>query len=80
MLAAVVDTEALLDVIVASLAAGLLVTAAFSLAIMGAVRFADHRRENRMVQAGAFLLLVGVAVAVCLGSVAFGIVVMTTKD
>ena len=46
ILATVVDWEALLDVVVASLVAGVGVTITFSLAIYGATRFAEVRRDG----------------------------------
>ena len=53
MIATVVDWAALRDVVVASLVAGVGVTVAFSLAILGATRFADMRRDERVVGAWA---------------------------
>ena len=46
VIATVVDWAALRDVVVASLAAGVGVTVAFSLAILGLTRFADMRRDG----------------------------------
>lgn len=63
--ATVVDWEALLDAAVASLVAGIVVTLAASLAILGASTFADAQREERYGVA-----VVGAAVAV-IGLLAF---------
>lgn len=79
VLGAVVDTGALLKVIAASLAAGVGVTAAFSLAIAGVVRFSDLRRDGRPLEAGLFALVGGLALAASLGAVALGIFVMARK-
>ena len=54
VIATVVDWAALRDVVVASLAAGVGITVAFSLAILGLTRFADMRRDERVVGAWAF--------------------------
>jgi hypothetical protein len=79
LLAAIVDTKALGKVIVASLIAGIGVTVAFALTIVGATRFADLRRDDRSLEAGLFAVLATVALAVSVGIVVLGIVVMTSK-
>ena len=75
----IVDTKALLDVIWVSLAAGVGGTAAFSLALVGATRFSDMRRGGHRVEAFTFAALTGVAVAVCLGTVALGLIAIVSK-
>ena len=47
LLASVVDGEALLDTVIASVVAGVGVTVVFSFAILGAAIFGDARREGR---------------------------------
>lgn len=79
LLATVVDTSALAKVVLYSLVGAIGVTTAFSLAILGAVRFADMRRDDRSIEAGAFALLAAVATAASLGAVVIGIVVMMSK-
>ncbi|MDP8943541.1 MAG: hypothetical protein M3N16_05420 [Actinomycetota bacterium] len=79
VLGAIVDTGALLKVIVASLVAGVGVTAVFSLAIAGVVRFTDLRRDGRPLEAAAFALVGSVALAASVGTVALGIAVMVRK-
>ena len=54
VIATVVDWTALRDVVVASLAAGVGIMVAFSFAILGLARFADMRRDERVVGAWAF--------------------------
>jgi hypothetical protein len=79
VLGAVVDTAALLKVVLASLAAGLGVTATFSVAIAGAALLAEMQREGRLAAAigwGAVLTLGLVASG---GAVAVGLIVMTSK-
>jgi hypothetical protein len=79
MFATLVDWSALGKVVVASLIAGIGITVAFALAILGATRFADMRRDARPIEAGAFAVVAAVALAACLAAIIVGIVVMTTK-
>ena len=79
VLGSVVDTGALLKVIAASAAAGLGVTVVFSIAIAGAVRFTDFRRDGRPLEAGVFALVAAVALAAFVAAVALGIFVLTRK-
>lgn len=73
------DGRALLEVVWASLVAGIGVTAAFALAILGTSRFGDTRRDGRPVEAAAFALMTVAALAACAAAVVLGIVAMTTK-
>jgi hypothetical protein len=77
--AAVVETKELLQTVLASVIAGVGVTVVFSVAIWGAARFADLRRDERPLAAGAAATLAGVALAATLAAIVFGIVVMTSK-
>ena len=79
MIATVVDWAALRDVVVASLAAGVGVTVAFSFAIMGLTRFADMRRDDRAVEAWAYAGLAIVGLAASATAVIYGIILMTSK-
>lgn len=78
LLATVVDGRALLETVIASLVAGVGVTVAFSLAILGAALFGDARRDGREVAAVGAASLTVVALAACGAAIAFGIVVMTS--
>lgn len=78
-MAVIVETKDLLQTIAASLIAGIGVTVVFSIAIWGAARFVDLNRNERPLAAGAAATLAGLALALTLASVAFGIVVMTRK-
>lgn len=78
-MATIVETGDLVKTVVASLVAGVGVTAIFSMAIWGAARFADLNREGRSLAAGAAAALGALALAATLAAVAFGIVVMTKK-
>ena len=79
-LASIVDGKALLDVVWASLAAGIGVTAVFGLAIHGTARAVEMRRNGRQVGAIAFGLLGGLALLVVAASIVLALVVMTQKD
>ena len=75
----VIDTDALLKVIWASLAAGVGGTAAFSIGIAGAARFTDMRRAGRATEAGVYGLVAAIALGVCVAAVALGLYVIIDK-
>ncbi|MEK6276992.1 MAG: hypothetical protein AABM29_03145 [Actinomycetota bacterium] len=79
MLATVVETKELLETVVYALVAGVGVTIVFSLAIYGATRFADLSRDERPAAAAVAAVIAGMALAATIGSVVFGIIVMTQK-
>ena len=80
MLATIVDTSALWQTIVAAFVAGVGTTLVFSLAILGAARFAEASRDGRSGSGGAssarsrVLGLLATAAAIVVG-----VIVMTTK-
>ena len=80
LLATVIDTKAIRDVILWSFAAGIGVTAIFGLVIYGSTRFAEIRREGNAAGAVLFGALAVVGLAVVAASVVLGIVVMTRKS
>jgi hypothetical protein len=80
MIATVVQTKDLLSTVVASLVAGVGITAAFAVLIFGATRSAEMVRAERPVLATAAGALAVVALAVVIGGIVLGIVVMTTKS
>ena len=79
MIGAIVETKELLETVVASLIAGIGVTATFSVMILGTVRSADYRREDRPVLATAAGGLAVVGLLATLGGIVLGIIVMTSK-
>jgi hypothetical protein len=79
VLATLVDTKALRDVIVWAFCAGIGVTAVFGFVIYGSTRFADLRREGNAAGAVLYGALAVIGLAVFLGAVALAIVVMTRK-
>ena len=74
----IVDVSQLVQVIYVALAAGVLVSLAFSLVIRGAVRAGEHRR-TRPVLAGVHALLASVGLLVVAGAIVFGVSVMLSK-
>jgi hypothetical protein len=80
ILATVVDWEALFDVVVASLVGAVGVTIMFSLAIFGATRLADMRREtHRTAETVGFAVLTAAGLAVTAAAVVLGLAVMLSK-
>jgi hypothetical protein len=79
MFGTVVDTEALLETVVASLVAGVGVTIVFSLAILGATRWSEARRAGQPLAATAAATLAVAALVASLSAVVVGILVMTSK-
>jgi hypothetical protein len=75
----VVDWATLGKVIASSLVAGIGVTAAFAIAILGVTRSTEMRRSGRALEAGGFALLALAGSAVCVAGIVGGIIVMTTK-
>jgi len=78
-LASVIEWGALGEVVVASLVAGLGVTMAFSIAIYGATRAVDLRRDGHGVAASFYLVLGALGLLVTATAIVFGILAMTTK-
>lgn len=76
LIASVVDTKALLDTAIASIAAALAVTLAASTAIYGFATAAEMRREDRSFAAAGALALATIAVLVFAAAIAAGIAVM----
>jgi hypothetical protein len=79
MTGTVVETKELLQTVIASLVAGIGVTAAFSIVIFGIARSADMVRNERPVLAAAAGGLAALAGLVVIAAIVFGIVVMTQK-
>jgi hypothetical protein len=79
MLATIVDTKALGEAAVASLIAGIGITAAFAIFIFGVTRTADMLRADRRVLATATGALAALALAIVTASIVLGIVAMTSK-
>lgn len=78
-MATIVETKELIETVIASLIAGVGVTAVFSVAIWGGARFADLSRDGRPLAAGAAAALGALALATTIATVVVGILVMTSK-
>jgi hypothetical protein len=79
ILATVVDWGALGKSVAAAFIVGVSVCLAFSLAIYGTTRVADHSRAERPLAAMAAGVLATIGAAVCIGAIVLGIIVMTSK-
>lgn len=75
--AAIVDWDALLTVIWASVAAGVGVSAAYGFVILGGTRAVDLGRAGRVGEAALFAVVCAIGIAVVIGAIVFGIVVLT---
>lgn len=80
MFAKVIDMHILAQVVGASLAAGIGITAIFGLVIYGGTRFADMRREGKEFGAVAFAAFAATGFVAFIGAVVLGIVVMANKS
>jgi hypothetical protein len=74
---AIVDWDALLTVVWASLAAGVGVTASFGLAILGGTRAVELGREGRAGEAALFAVVGVLAIVTVFAAIVFGIVVLS---
>ena len=78
LLATIVETDALLETILAALVAGVGVALTFSLAILGATGFAEASRDGRRMSAAAFAALGLFGFLVTAAGIVAAIVVMMT--
>jgi hypothetical protein len=76
-LASIVDWDALLTVVWASVAAGVGVTAAYGLVILGTTRAVDLGRQGRAGEALLFAVVGAVGIVTVIAAIAFGIVVLS---
>ena len=79
MIASIVDTDALLEVIGVSIVAGVGLTAVYGVAIVGATRAVDLGRHGQTAGAVVFGALGIVAMAVVLAASVFGIATLSDK-
>jgi hypothetical protein len=79
VIATIVDTTALWQTVVAAFTAGVGTTVVVSLAILGAVRFADANRDGKAVQAAFFGTLAVVGALATIGAAVVAVIVMTSK-
>lgn len=76
MIATIVDTDALVQMLWASLLAGVGVTSAYGLAILGATRALEFGRDGRLAAAVAFGAVGVVGFAVVIAAIVFGILML----
>jgi hypothetical protein len=76
MIASIVDTDALLQVIWVSLIAGVGVPSCYALAILGLTRALEFGRNGRPAEAAVFVGIGVLGFAVVVASIVFGIVTL----
>jgi hypothetical protein len=76
MIASIVDTDALLQVIWVSLLAGVGVPSCYALAILGSTRAIELGRDGRVPEAAAFVVIGVVGLCVVIASIVFGILTL----
>ena len=76
-LASIVDWDALLTVVWASVAAGVGVTAAYGFVILGTTRALELGRQGRAAEALLFAVVGAVGIVAVIGAIALGIVVLS---
>jgi hypothetical protein len=79
MLAEIINWDAAWQAVWTAAVAGVGVTVVFSLAVYGATRTADMRREDRPAQAVVYGTVAVAAVAGTLAAVVYAITLITTK-
>jgi hypothetical protein len=77
MIGAIVDTHSLAQVLWVSVVAGVGVTAAFGLAILGATRALEFGRDGRIGEATVYAVIGVAGFAAFLAAIVFGIVILT---
>jgi len=77
MIGSIVDTHALGQVVWVSVLAGVGVTAAWGLGILGATRAVEFGRDGRMGPATLYAVVGATGLAVVLAAIVFGIVILT---
>jgi hypothetical protein len=79
IVAKIIDTQAAWQAVWTAAVAGVGVTIVFSLAVLGATRSTDMRRNDHPAQAGLFALLALLGLAATIGAVVYAITLITTK-
>jgi hypothetical protein len=77
MIGAIVDTHALVQVLWVSVLAGVGVTGAYGLAILGATRALEFGRDGRVGEAAVYAVIGVAGFAVFVAAIVFGIVILT---
>jgi len=77
VIGAIVDTHALLQVLWVSVLAGVGVTGAYGLAILGATRALEFGRDGRTGEAAIYAAMGILGLAAFVAAIVFGIVILT---
>jgi hypothetical protein len=77
VIATIVDWDALLQVIWVSLLAGVGVTGAYGFALLGSTRALESGREGRVGIAIGYAVVGVLGLAIVIGAIVFGIVILT---
>jgi hypothetical protein len=77
VIATVVDWDAIVQVIWVSLVAGVGVTAAYGFALLGSTRALESGRDGRLGGAISYAVVGVLGLAVVVGAIVFGIVILT---
>lgn len=79
MIAAAINTHALIKMAYTSALAGVGVAVVFSIAILGATRSSDMRRENRAAAAAAYTALAAAGLLIAGAVVIYGLILVAHK-
>jgi uncharacterized membrane protein YhaH (DUF805 family) len=79
IVAKVIDTHAAWQAVWTAAVSGVGVTIVFSLAVLGATRSTDMRRDDRPGQAALYAVVALVGLAATRGAVVYAITLITTK-
>jgi hypothetical protein len=77
VIATVVDWDSIFQVVWVSLLSGVGVTAAWAFALLGWTRALEYGRDGRLGEAGIYGAVGVAGLAIVLGAVVFGIVILT---
>ncbi|HEY2602496.1 MAG TPA: hypothetical protein VGI67_13140 [Thermoleophilaceae bacterium] len=75
----VVDWATIGKLVAAALVAGIGVTAAFSIAVLGATRSLEMRRTRRTPEATGYAVMGVLGAVLCVAAITLGIIVMSSK-
>jgi hypothetical protein len=79
IVAKIIDTQAAWQAIWTAAVSGVGITIVFSLAVLGATRSTDMRRDDRPGQAAMYAALALIGLAATLAAVIYAITLITTK-
>jgi hypothetical protein len=79
MIAAAINVHALVKMLYSSVVAGVGVAVVFSVAILGATRSSEARREHRTIAATAYTAVAGVSLLLAAAIVIYGLTLVAHK-